>query len=218
MTQNTDSLALPAGTVGIIFDCDGVLIDSRVANMLYYNRIRESAGFGPMSVEEENYAQMHSARESLAHIFPPAMHARLAQLAGAVNYKREIMPHIRHMPGLHNCLELLAKSGLRLGVLTNRGRRGMELVIDRFGLHDCFDPVLTAEDVKGKPAPDGLLRTAALWGCAPDELVFVGDSLLDAQSAEAAGSYFFAYDNRELRAHGHLDSFAQLEKLAKPTM
>ena len=212
MTQKTGTLGLPAGIVGIIFDCDGVLIDSRAANMEYYNRIRTKAGFAPMNEEEEAYAHMHSSREALAHIFPPALHGRLVEFASAVNYKREIMPLIEPMPGLYDCLDSLANQGLRLGVLTNRGRRGIELVLDSFDLQDRFDPILTAEDVREKPAPDGLLRTADHWACTPKELVFVGDSLLDAQSAQAAGVCFLAYDNLKLHAHGHLNSFTQLEQ------
>ena len=197
---------------GVVFDCDGVLLDSRIANMAYYNHIREIGGIGPMSPEEEEYAHMHSVRETLSRIFPPEMHARLRELAQAVDYERDILPMVRPEPGLHACLNTLRDGGLRLAIFTNRGS-GMGTVLDSFKLRPYFDPVMTVAEVKAKPAPDGLLRIAASWKRLPADLVFVGDSLLDAMAAEAAEVCFFAYRNPRLQAQGHVDSFAELEQL-----
>jgi HAD superfamily hydrolase (TIGR01509 family) len=196
---------------GVVFDCDGVLIDSRVSNMAYYNRIRAIGGLGPMSPEEEDYAHMHSARETLAHIFPPPMHGRLREFAQHVDYERDILPLIHPEPGVHDCVDALIACGLRLAIFTNRGG-GMGAVLDSFNLRPYFDPVMTVADVQAKPAPDGLLRIAESWKRPPEDLVFVGDSLLDAQAAEAAGVCFLAYRNPRLQARGHVDSLAELEQ------
>jgi len=202
--------SLPARIAGVVFDCDGVLIDSRMANMAYYNRIREIAGFGPMSPEEEDYAHMHSVRETLSRIFPREMHARLREFAQNVDYQRDILPMVHPEPGLHACLGALRARGLRLAIFTNRGS-GMGALLDTFDLRPYFDLVMTVADVKAKPAPDGLLRIAESWKRPPRDLLFVGDSLLDALAAEAAGVCFFAYRNPRLQAQGHVDSFAELE-------
>jgi HAD superfamily hydrolase (TIGR01509 family) len=198
----------PERLAGVIFDCDGVLIDSRAANAAYYNRIRMLAGFGPMNSEEEEYTHMHSSRESLLRIFPPDLHERLRELAGRVDYEREIMPLIRPEPDLHACLSALAARGLRLAVLTNRN--GMRMVLDTFDLRPYFDPVVTAAHVKPKPSPEGLELIAEIWGCSSRDLLFVGDSLLDALAAEAAGVCFAAYRNPKLRAPVHFGSLAHL--------
>ena len=201
----------PVRIAGVVFDCDGVLIDSRGANMAYYNKIREIGGLGPMSPEEEEYAHMHSTRESLFRLFPPEMHGRLKEFAQGVDYTRDILPMVHPQPGLHACLDSLLAHGLRLAVFTNRGG-GMGAVLDTFNLRPYFKPVMTVEDVKAKPAPDGLLRIAESWKRPPEDLVFVGDSLLDALAAEAAGAYFLAYRNPRLQAQGHVDSLAELEQ------
>ena len=70
---------LPERIAGVVFDCDGVLIDSREANTAYYNRILAIAGFGPMNPDEENYTHMHAMWESLLHIFPQDLHGRLKE-------------------------------------------------------------------------------------------------------------------------------------------
>jgi HAD superfamily hydrolase (TIGR01509 family) len=115
-------------------------------------------------------------------------------------------------PGLHACLDALRARNLRLAIFTNRGS-GMGAVLDSFKLRPYFDPVMTVAEVKAKPAPDGLLRIAASWKRPPADLVFVGDSLLDAMAAEAAGACFFAYRNPRLQAQVHVDSFAELKQV-----
>jgi HAD superfamily hydrolase (TIGR01509 family) len=202
---------MPPGRIaGVVFDCDGVLLDSRVSNMAYYNRIREIGGLGPMSPDEEEYAHMHSVRETLARIFPPELHGRVVEFAQHVDYARDILPMIRPEPGLHACLDALIARGLRLAIFTNRGG-GMGAVLDSFRLRPYFDPVMTVADVKAKPAPDGLLRIAESWRRPPGDLVFVGDSLLDSLAAEAAGTRFLAYRNPRLPAREHVASLAELE-------
>jgi len=205
---------LPGRIAGVVFDCDGVLIDSRTANMAYYNRIRAFGGLGPMNRDEEEYAHMHSVQETLMRIFPHAMHGRLKELAGNVDYERDILPMVHAEPGLHACLDTLRDRGLRLAICTNRGR-GMKAVLDSFNLRPYFDPVMTVADVKAKPAPDGLLHIAEHWRRPPEELIFVGDSLLDAMAAKAAGACFLAYRNPRLQAQGHVDSFAELELILR---
>jgi HAD superfamily hydrolase (TIGR01509 family) len=204
--------ALPKPLAGVVFDCDGVLIDSRASNAAYYNRIRELAGLAPMNREEEEFSHMYSSEESLRHILPARLHGRLRELQLLVDYRRDILPLIRPQPGLHACLERLRSLGLRAAVLTNRGRGGMTAVLDAFDLHPYFDPVMTVTNAAPKPSPDGLLRIAAAWAGTPGELVFVGDSLLDALAAEAAGVCFVAYRNPALNARGHAE---QLEDLAR---
>ncbi|MCL1986325.1 MAG: HAD family hydrolase [Betaproteobacteria bacterium] len=202
---------LPTRIAGVVFDCDGVLIDSRMANIAYYNRIREIGGLDPMNPDEENYAHMHSVRETLLHIFPQEMHERLGEFARHVDYEREILPMVHPEPGLHDCLDALCTCGVRLAVFTNRGS-GMGAVLDSFNLRPYFDLVMTVADVKAKPAPDGLLRIAENWKHPPGDLIFVGDSLLDAMAAEAAGVCFLAYRNPSLQAKGHVESFLNLEQ------
>jgi HAD superfamily hydrolase (TIGR01509 family) len=202
----------PSRIAGVVFDCDGVLIDSCGANTAYYNKIREIGGLGPMNQEEEEYAHMHAVRECLLRIFPPEMHGRLNELAQSVNYVRDILPMVRTEPGLHACLDALRARGLRLAVFTNRGYKGMGAVLDSFNLRPYFDPVITVAEVKAKPAPDGLLRIAECWRQPPDALLFVGDSLLDAMAAEEAGAHFWAFRNPRLQAQGHVDTFAELAR------
>ena len=88
-------------------------------------------------------------------------------------------------PGL---LERLNDS-YRLAIFTGRIRMELEITLSRFAAGIRFDPTICTRDIEnGKPAPDGLLKIAALNPAA--KLVYVGDAVDDAQSARAAGVPF----------------------------
>jgi len=77
----------------------------------------------------------------------------------------------------------------RLALFTGRSRPELAVTLRRFSNQAPFDPVIAAEDViNPKPAPDGLLRIAALHP--GRELWYVGDTVDDARSARAAGVRF----------------------------
>jgi len=68
---------------GVVFDCDGVLFDSRDVNRHYYNHIRGALGLAPMSREEEDYAFMHTVDKAMARIIPADSCPRRRMCRGA---------------------------------------------------------------------------------------------------------------------------------------
>ncbi len=76
-----------------------------------------------------------------------------------------------------------------LAIFTGRVHREMDFTLDRVGVRNLFDLIVTADDVKhGKPAPDGLLKI--LNGRDPQVAIYVGDNVDDALAAQAAGVPF----------------------------
>ena len=59
----------PAGLSGLIFDCDGVMVDSRDVNIGYYNLLLREVGKPPITPEQAGYVQMSTAKEALEYIF-----------------------------------------------------------------------------------------------------------------------------------------------------
>lgn len=77
----------------------------------------------------------------------------------------------------------------KLAIFTGRDRRELGATLRRLKLEGVFEPTITAEDVRnGKPAPDGLLLIQQQHPGA--RLVFVGDTVDDARSAQSAGVPF----------------------------
>ena len=62
-------LKFPARPEVIIFDCDGVLFDSRKANQSFYNHLLEHFGKPPMTEADLSYVHMHTAGESITYLF-----------------------------------------------------------------------------------------------------------------------------------------------------
>ncbi len=194
---------------GLIFDCDGVLLDSRGSNVSYYNLYRAKLGLPPMSPEQEDYVHMHAVQESLRHITPPELAHRIAETHKDLDY-REVLPSLVMEPGLVELLGFLRRQGVRLAVNTNRTTT-MHLVIDHFGLHGFFSPVVTAGDVQNpKPHPESLFKILGIWDLPREEIAFLGDSSVDETTAQAADVPFWAYKNERLRAEHHVDGFAGL--------
>ena len=75
----------------------------------------------------------------------------------------------------------------------------MKHVMERFGLWAYFDMVVTALDVeRPKPDKESVEKILTAFGLASEEVLFVGDSEVDKQAAEASGVRFVAYKTRHL--------------------
>ena len=206
---------LPGEIRGVIFDCDGVLIDSRSANITYYNKLLEAIGRPPMSPAQEEFVHMASERQAVGHIFPSEAVACYDQVATKVPYKQVVLPLLTLESGVLETLLWLRDCGVRLAVHTNRGS-GMWDLLDKFALREVFDPVMTVELVAPKPSSEGVRRILDAWNMGPDSVVFVGDSLADARAAGGESVPFVAFRNPELQASAHSAGFQELRELFAP--
>ena len=198
------------GIQGVIFDCDGVLIDSREANICFYNLILEALALPPMKPESEEYVHCHTVQESIAHIVPEGRYEEALEAAREISYAR-VLDRIRLQPGLVGLLETLQRLGRVCAVNTNRTNT-IGLILERFDLGGYFDPVVTSSMVRQpKPHPESLLAILEQWGLSRDRVVFIGDSWVDEQTARSAGVAFWAYRNDELQADQVIWDYADLE-------
>ncbi|MFO7839988.1 MAG: HAD-IA family hydrolase [Desulfosalsimonadaceae bacterium] len=193
----------------LTFDCDGVLFDTEQANKAFYNKILTHFDRPPMSAEQFAHAQMHTADQALAALFPDA-----GEYTKAQQYRKEIgySPFIAYMqmdPDLVSVLEKYYRQ-VGLAVATNRTDT-MDRVLDVHRIAAYFDLVVTALDVdRPKPHPDCLNRVLEHFRALPAEMLYVGDSSLDARAAEAAGVWFAACRNPEIPGDFYIDRLSEL--------
>ena len=179
--------------LGIIFDCDGVVIDSREANITYYNYLRAYLGLPELTREQEDFVQAATVHQAMDAIFPKPLQPLLRDAAKKISYVRDIMPHIGCYPGLHDMLDFCRASGLRLGMNTNR-TDGLDMLLDNCRLHGYFDPIVLASHVPHpKPAPDGALFILEQWKTSPEKVLFIGDSASDKGAAQGASIPFLSF-------------------------
>lgn len=209
--KRCDPSPLLAGVRGLIFDCDGVLFDTREVNRQFYNHILNGLGLPDMNDEDEEYVFMHTVDASIARIIPSDLIGQAREIQMSMNYL-DFMDRMIPAPGIHELLEALEKHGILMAVNTNR-KNSMEMVLDRFGMARFFDPVMTAAKVaRPKPDPEGVLHILDVWNFKPNEVAFLGDSAVDQETTVRSGVPFWAYRNLHLQANLHIDSFHELRQ------
>ena len=195
------------------FDCDGVLFDTEEANTAYYNNLLEHFGRPLMTPEQFKYVHMHTAEASIAFLFPED-----DILDAARAYAREMtyFPFLKYMDMESDLVPLLEKirPSVKTAIATNRSDT-MRPLLETFELHTYFDLVVRSIDVeRPKPHPDMLHKVLDHFGIMSNQLVYIGDSLLDEQAASAAAVPFIAYRNPSLNAVLHISRLQALEALA----
>ncbi len=212
----TNFAPLPQKVQGIIFDCDGVIIDSKKCNALYYNKILEAFALPPLSQEQEAYTYMSTVKQALEYLIPEHLHGQLLQVCTeTVNYGRDIMPMVELKPEYYDFVLWLQENNIRLAVHTNRAN-GMKFVLDKFEFLREFSPIITSEHVAPKPSPEGIFAILEQWNVAKEDVLFVGDSQTDQLASAAAGVPFVAYESMELEATVNVASFSALQKILAP--
>ncbi len=197
------------GIYAVIFDCDGVLFDSRQANANFYNHLLSYFGLPLMKDEDLTFVHMHTAERSVQHIFRGTPYIEAAQ---AYRSGMDYAPFIQDMvmePGLMEVLQAL-RPQFRLGIATNRSNT-IPQVLETHGLGPFFDIVVSSLDVKRpKPDPEALHRILAFFGISPREALYIGDSLVDSETARAARVPFASYKNDEIQADFQLNHIAEV--------
>jgi phosphoglycolate phosphatase-like HAD superfamily hydrolase len=182
---------------GFIFDCDGVLIDSLKANVVYYNKYRTHFGLPPMTPEDEHYTHIQNVYDSLRRIVPAEHYEAALAYRSQIDY-RDMLPFLCREPGIRRLLGWMKAAGFLLGVDTNR-MDTVHLVFKAVDLEGYFSPVMTvANTAAPKPDPDGVRQILAAWGLKREDVAFLGDSSVDEETAKNAGVAFWAFKNPDL--------------------
>lgn len=198
----------------IIFDCDGVMFDSRDANTRYYNFLLANFGGGEMSEKEIDYVHVSNVYDSVAHIF---RHMPGVDLAKVHDFRKRhgYHPFLRYMrmePDLKPFLQVV-HNHCRLAIATNRTDTMLPLLAE-FGLEGYFSKVMTADNSRRpKPAADPLLEIIEHVQCTIDEAIYIGDSHVDQETAANCGMRLIAFRNPELAADYHVACFTDVLKL-----
>jgi pyrophosphatase PpaX len=171
----------------VLFDLDGTLIDTYRLYLECYRRALEPhLGYAPTDAEiaaRRPASERRFLTEWLGDARGEACHAEMRRLYG------ELYPTLSEgsYAGVPEMLTALRTSGVRLGIVTGKGRAawGATRVDWDAG---AFDVVVTDDDVHAaKPDPGGLLAAADALGIAPEQAVYVGDSTVDMHAGRNAG-------------------------------
>jgi 2-phosphoglycolate phosphatase len=172
----------------VLFDFDGTLVDSFAAIAASTNHVRASYGLCPLAEAEVRRYVGYGLDNLMADLVP------VAPVDEAVGRYREhhatvMFTQTRLMPGAAEALPELARRGLRLAVCSNKRVEFTRQLVGALGLGEYFTAVLGPDDVAGraKPDPAMLLEGLTRLGVSASDSLYVGDMIVDVQTARAAG-------------------------------
>ena len=179
----------------VIYDCDGVILDSIESNYVFYNSIMdflERPEIDRNNLDARRVLHTYSFNNVMEYFFAGDRQREDAfQFAKTIRY-RDLMPYMKMEDGFVSALDQL-RGHTSLAICTNRAT-SMDMIIEDFGLTGYFEYVMTASQVTHpKPHPEPLLKVLEYFGVEPGEALFIGDGEVDMQSADSAGVPFISY-------------------------
>ena len=175
----------------VLFDLDGTLIDSGAIILASFRHATRTvlrreipdaelaARVGGSSIYDQMRAIDEEQADELVRVYR--------------EHNEPLHDDLEAFEGVEHVLAELKRQGRRLGIVTAKRRRTVELAFAVLPLEPYFDVVVTAEMTdRHKPQPEPVLAALERLGAAPAESAFVGDSPFDIGAGKAAGVYTVA--------------------------
>ncbi|SFD09612.1 Haloacid dehalogenase-like hydrolase [Microbulbifer thermotolerans] len=188
----------------VIFDCDGVLVDSETIVCRVLAEEMNKLGLKTTPEELDEQFSGRPARDCLLEIETryggplPEHYFHNTERRIREAFHNELQP----VCGIEDVLDHLLQINLPSCVASSGSHEKMQLTLNKTGLYDYFDGrIFSADDVsRGKPWPDLFLHAAEVMGVEPRRCLVVEDSIAGVRAAVAAGMPVVGYNNHPVRA------------------
>jgi phosphoglycolate phosphatase len=205
----------------IIFDLDGTLIDGAEDLQVAINLLFAEQGIAPLSrrvVESfigDGMAALVERSYLHAGLAPDNLAAQIARFK--VIYAAQGYPRTDLFPGAFAALSELS-GRYKIGLCTNKDEAHARAILEKCGVAALFSTVVGGDTLSvRKPDARVLLCAASGCGAGLDEIIYVGDSAVDAAMSKAGGAMFFlfteGYRSHPLEALAHAASFSDYAQL-----
>lgn len=203
---------------GVLFDLDGVIVDSKAAHEAAFARLGEDAGY---AFSHETFTRIFGMHNNdifpilCGRALPQAEIDALAERKEAI-VREMIRGRVQALPGVSALIPALQQAGFRLAIGTSTPRANVELILRELALAEYFDAISSAEDVqRGKPDPQVFLIAAERVGVPPARCVVVEDAVAGVQAAHHGGMAALAVTTNHSRealraAERVVDSLAEV--------
>ncbi len=175
--------------LGVIFDMDGVLVDTYHAHYKSWLVLAEQEG---VTFTEDQFAPTfgRTSREIIGHFWGSGLSDRqIAEMDAAKEeaFRRIIADDFPAMPGARKLIDRLAGEGFALAVGSSGPPENVAMVLEKLGVRARFQAVVTGMDVtRGKPDPQVFLIAAERLGAVPAACAVVEDAPAGVTAARAA--------------------------------
>lgn len=177
-------------SIGVIFDMDGVLVDSAAPHLRSWQLLAEECG-GTVTQEQFSRTFGQQNRDIVPILFGLVSEKRMQQLA---NRKEELYRDIIRCdpPIIQGAVELvrdLHQAGVALAVGSSGPAENIDLVLSSMGVKECIAVVVSGDDVtRGKPDPQVFTTAADRLGIEPSRCVVIEDAPVGVEAAKVAGA------------------------------
>ncbi|MBN1611642.1 MAG: HAD family phosphatase [Polyangiaceae bacterium] len=205
--------------LGVIFDCDGVLVDSERLSLASWLPVLARHGI-PATIEQiEPFigASDRAVLEHFGHLGGTPLGEDLLEQRQA-EYFRMARGNLRTFPGVVSVLERLHARRVPMAVASSGQPEKIRFNLEQVELTEFFPVVVSSIEVeRGKPAPDLFLLAARRLGLDPERCAVVEDSVLGVRAARSAGMLTLGYTSsypatvlRQAAAHHVFVDYANL--------
>lgn len=173
----------------IIFDLDGLLVDSQPLQYASYNEVFTKQGY-PISTEEWERYWIHGSMGAWQWISSRELPINLYKILSEKRevYLEKIERELNLKPEARDLINLLSANDFTLCIASASNPRDIRLICQKFGFDSIFKGVFSDQDVVfRKPCPDVFLRAAKKLEFSVGQCLVFEDSLAGLQAAKAAG-------------------------------
>lgn len=182
----------------VTFDLDGTLLDT-IADLAEACRLMlaETGELPRTQAEVHSFVGKGMAvlvERCLTHEHPPSAERLHAAIESFKRHYAAVNGQFTQIyPGVLEGLQAWKASGLKMGVVTNKPGMFTEVLLDRMGMTDYFDVIVSGDTTAHKkPHPEPILHACRLFSVRPDRNLHIGDSKHDIHAAHAAGCLAYA--------------------------
>ncbi len=167
---------------GILFDLDGVLVDSFDAWLAALNDALKI--FNQKEITKDEFIEKYWGHDLFDNLDKMNLTYEVGVACNSL-YKKHV-DKIKIYPDTKYILNQL--NMYRKGVITNTPKDSAVKVLEQFDIDRYFEFVLTSDDVEiSKPNPELVLKSCELLNSKPDEVILIGDTKSDVEAGKAAG-------------------------------
>lgn len=214
-------------TVAVIFDMDGVIVDTNPYHKISLKQFCERYGYNLSDEELVHRIYGRTNNEWIRNLFGPLPKERILELGEEKEalFREIYKPVINPLAGLENFLKKLEAHHIPTAIGTSAPRSNVDFVLTGTNLTKYFPVILDQSDVEhGKPHPEIYLKTADQLKIAPQQCIVFEDSLSGVESAQRAGAKVIGvttththqelgHTNHSIEDFQHLDPLKLIEQL-----
>jgi len=182
----------PQNIRGVIFDLDGTLVDSYEAIYLSFHHAYSCLGLPPLPLEEVKKIVGRGLSRTFGELLGEERGLQALSFFRK-KYEEVFRPHTHLLPDVRSVLENLYGREIQLAVATNKFGPFSREIFKHFKMENFFSVIVGDGDVpQNKPHPAMVHFAIERMGIEKDETAFVGDSVIDIQTAQNAGIRVYA--------------------------